>query len=132
MGLTDNAPVLAELIDGLYAQRSAADARADAFARLLSDLEMLHEPDAGGDCPTCVVEAPCITLRLLRREVGIDDAVASVRDHRVIDLDSGRVTPTVPSLKELLAVAPHGVDKFFEALLGLPPLEDPKDQPKAS
>lgn len=126
MGLTDNAPVLAELIDGLYAQRTAADARAEAFAGLLSDLELLHEPDAGGDCPTCVVEAPCLTLRLLRREVGIDEAVASVRDHRVIDLDGDRVTPTVPSLKELLAVAPHGVDKFFEALLGLPPAEEHK------
>ena len=126
MGPTDNAPVLAELIDGLYAQRTAADARADAFARLLSDLELLHEPDAGGDCPTCVVEAPCLTLRLLRREVNIDEAVASVRDHRVIDLDAGRETPTVPSLKELLAIAPHGVDKFFEALLGLPPAEDHK------
>lgn len=129
MGFTDDAPVLADLIDDLYAQRSAADARAAALARLLSDLELLHEPDAGGDCPTCVVEAPCLTLRMLRGEVTVDDAVASVRDHRVIDLDAGRSTPTVPSLKELLAVAPHGVDKFFEALLGLPPTTD---QPKAS
>jgi len=132
VGLTDNAPVLAELIDALYADRSASDARADASARLLSDLELLHEPDAGGDCPTCVVEAPCITLRLLRREVGIEDAVASVRDHRVIDLDCGRMTPAVPSLKELLAIAPHGVDRYFEALLGLPPTDQSKDQPKAS
>ena len=126
MGPTDNAQVLAELIDGLYSQRSAADARADAAARLLSDLELLHEPDAGGDCPTCVVEAPCLTLRLLRREITIDDAVSSVRDHRVIDLSYERTTPTVPSLKELLAVAPHGVDKFFEALLGLPPENETK------
>lgn len=126
MGATDNAPVLAELIDGLYSQRSAADARADAAAGLLSDLEMLHEPDAGGDCPTCVVEAPCLTLRLLRREITIDDALSWVRDHRVIDLTYERTTPTVPSLKELLAVAPHGVDKFFEALLGLPPENETK------
>jgi len=132
VGFTDNAPVLAGLIDGLYAERSAADARADAFARLLSDLELLHEPDAGGDCPTCLVEAPCITLRMLRREITVDDAVASVRDHRVIDLNSDRATPNVPSLKELLAVAPHGVDKFFEALLGLPPTDQPEDQHKAS
>jgi hypothetical protein len=126
VGHTDDAPVLADLIDALYAERSAADARADAFARLLADLELLHEPDAGGDCPTCVVEAPCLTLRLVRHEVTIDDAVASVRDNRVIDLDAGRPTPTVPSLKELLAVAPHGVDKFFEALLGLPSTDHPK------
>jgi len=129
---TDDAPILAHLIEDLHEQRCAADARADAFARLVSDLELLHEPDAGGDCPTCVVQSPCLTLRLLRRDVSIDDAVAAVREHRVIDLDTERMTPTVPSLKELLAVAPHGVDKFFEALLGLPSAGQSTEQPKAS
>jgi hypothetical protein len=57
----------------------------------------------------------------LHREISVDQAVSWVREHHVIDLDAARPHPPVPSLKELLATATPGVDRFFDALLGSPP-----------
>ncbi len=118
----NNEPIFTDLIVRLGVQRKEASERADLLARLLADLETLHEPDADGECPTCLVEAPCLTLRVVHREITVDQAVAHVRDHQVMDLDAAtRPHPPVPSLKELLATASPGVDRFFEALLGTPP-----------
>lgn len=113
-------PILADLIVQLGEQRRAAAARADELGRLLGDLEVLHEPDGNAECPTCRCESPCLTLRMVRQEVGLADAVAAVRDNRPIDLTAveGLPGPRVPSLKDLLDAATPGVDRFFEALMG--------------
>src|SRR3954447_22323523 len=86
--------------------REEAWDHADALARLLADVEALHEPDANGDCPTCATAAPCITHLLIRREITMDQASAVVRNTQPIDLvaaETGRPTPPVPSLRKLLA-----------------------------
>ena len=115
-----DAPVLSGMIIELGQAREEAWDQADALARLLADIEALHEPDANGDCPTCGTVAPCLTHLLIRREITMDQAYSVLRDHHPIDLvaaELGRPTPAVPSLKTLLAAPTPGLDRFFDALL---------------
>ena len=117
------APVLSGMIIELGQARDDAWEHADALARLLADVEALHEPDAGGDCPTCGTTAPCLTHLLIRREITMDQAYTALRDHQPIDLvaaEVARPTPAVPSLKTLLAAPTPGLDRFFDALMQAP------------
>ena len=114
------APVLSGMIIELGRARDDAWDHADALARLLADVEALHEPDAGGDCPTCATTSPCLTHLLIRREITMDQAYSVLRDHQPIDLvaaEMARPTPPVPSLKTLLATPAPGLDRFFDALM---------------
>ena len=113
-------PILAGMIVELGQAREEAWEEADALARLLADVEALHEPDANGDCPTCGTTAPCLTHLLIRREITMDQAYSVLRDHQPIDLvaaEAARPTPQVPSLATLLAAPTPGLDRFFDALL---------------
>src|SRR4051794_21332493 len=103
--------------------RDAARALVDRLQALLGDIEALHEPSSGGDCPTCGVEAPCVTLALVHGDITLEQAFASVRDQTPIDLTEveTRQPPPVPSLAELLAERPSGADRFFAALLDSAP-----------
>ena len=103
--------------------RDEAEDQAHALARLLADVEALHEPDGNGDCPTCATTAPCLTHLLIRRQISMDEACSALRDGRPIDLvaaEDGRPTPPVPSLAKLLAEPSPGLDRFFDALLREP------------
>ena len=118
-----DAPVLSGMIIELGRARDDAWDHADALARLLADVEALHEPDAGGDCPTCGTPSPCLTHLLIRREITMEQAYTAVRDHQPIDLvaaEFARPTPPVPSLKTLLAAPTPGLDRFFDALMQAP------------
>lgn len=106
--------------------------RADALRRVaelgarLANLEALHEPDGDGECPACMAPAPCITMLLLRGDITSEQAFGALRDAQIIDLaqiegaGSERESVRVPSLTELLAQPTSGMDRFFDALLGLP------------
>ena len=123
MEFCDDTPTLAGMIIELGQAREQAWEEADAVARLLADVEALHEPDAGGDCPTCGTTAPCLTHLLIRREITMEQAYSALRDHQPIDLvaaEDGRSTPPVPSLSSLLAAPTPGLDRFFDALLQAP------------
>lgn len=123
MRLDHDAPILSGMIVELGHARDEAEEQADALARLLADVEALHEPDGNGDCPTCGTTAPCLTHLLIRREITMDQAYAVVRDNQPIDLvaaEAGRPTPPVPSLAKLLAAPTPGLDRFFDALLQAP------------
>jgi hypothetical protein len=114
------APLLSGMIIELGQARDDAYDQADALARLLADIEALHEPDGNGDCPTCATASPCLTHLLIRREITMDQAYSVLRDHQPIDLvaaDLDRTTPAVPSLKTLLSAPTPGLDRFFDALL---------------
>ena len=108
------------MIGELNAARDAAEGRAGDLARLVADVEALHEPDAGGDCPTCMTESPCRTLRRVRREITFAAACDSMRDLRTIDLAAAEdvMRRPVPTLKELLETPAPGLERFFHALLG--------------
>jgi hypothetical protein len=114
-------PVLAALVSELAERRRVALADADRLRERLRDLEALHEPDAGGDCPTCAIEAPCPTLLLATGRIDLEQAYAAVRGH--IDLTEAerdeRTTPEVPSLAAMLAAPTSAIDRAFDALLGL-------------
>jgi hypothetical protein len=114
-------PVLAALVTELAERRRLALADADQLRARLRDLEALHEPDAGGDCPTCAIEAPCPTLLLATGRIDLDAAYAAVRGH--IDLteveQQERAAPEVPSLAAMLAAPTSAIDRAFDALLGL-------------
>jgi hypothetical protein len=121
--LHTDTPILSGMIIELGQAREEAWDQADALARLLADVEALHEPDANGDCPTCATTAPCLTHLLIRREITMDQAYSVVRDNQPIDLvaaEAGRPTPPVPSLSKLLAAPTPGLDRFFDALLHAP------------
>lgn len=122
------APIFASMVTDLQRARAAAETRAGALDRLLAEVEALHEPDSNGDCPTCLTEAPCVTFGLLHRELTFETACVSIRDREPIDLVAaeGPSRPHVPSLAELLAVPNPGVDRAFEALLGLPATARPR------
>src|SRR4051794_16372962 len=112
------------MIASLGVERDAAEARAAELRAIVADVEGLHEPDVGGDCPVCRTPGPCLTLQLVHGLVTLDAAFAALRDGQAIDLvaaESGRPSPPVPSLKELMAIAPRGADRFFQALLADPP-----------
>jgi len=101
--------------------------RADALRRVaelgarLADLEALHEPDGDGECPACMAPAPCITTLLLRGDISTEQAFGAMRDAQIIDLSHAECDSVpVPSLAELLAQPTRGMDRFFDALLGLP------------
>jgi hypothetical protein len=109
------------MIAELGQDRVEAELRASALGDLLGDLEALHEPDADGDCPACMAPGPCLTLLLIRRDITVEQAFAVIRGAEVIDLTRAeRDVPRVPSLSQLLAQPSRGMDRFFDALLGLP------------
>lgn len=123
-----DSPIFATMITELGAERAeavgraaAAEARADELADALSALEALHEPNADGECPACGAPSPCLTMLLLRRDITVEQAFGALRDGQVVDLVSAeRPARPVPSLSELLAAPTRGMDRFFDALLGLP------------
>ena len=124
MSFGSDSPIFYDMIASLGVERDSAQAQAADLRRILADVEGLHEPDVGGDCPVCRTPGPCLTLQLVHGLITLDAAFASLRDDQPIDLvaaESGRPTPPVPSLKELMAVTPRGVDRFFAALLNSPP-----------
>jgi len=117
-------PIFYDMIASLGVERDVAEARAAELRGLLADVEGLHEPNVGGECPACRTPGPCLTLQLAHGLVTLEAAFAALREDQPIDLvaaEAARPSPPIPSLKELMAVAPHGVDKFFEALLADPP-----------
>ena len=116
------------MVSGLQQARAQAEQRADELDRLLAEVEALHEPDASGDCPTCLTEAPCVTFNLLHRNLTFERACLSIRDSATIDLVEIEqpTRPPVPSLDELLAVDNPALDHAFETLLGLTPESRPR------
>ena len=118
----DDAPIFGTMVSALQEARTRAEQRANELDRLLAEAEALHEPDANNDCPTCLIEAPCETFRLLHRQLSFDRACVAIRDREPIDLiaaeDPGH--PPIPSLAELMAVENPALDRAFETLLGLP------------
>jgi hypothetical protein len=115
-------PIFAGMVTDLQRERTLAERRAAELARLLTDVEALHEPDANGDCPTCLTEAPCVTFGLLHRDLTFEHACVTVRDRDEIDLVAIEQPdrPPVPSLAELMAIENPALDRAFETLLGLP------------
>ncbi len=113
------------MISELGQERADALRRVAELGGLLADLEALHEPDGDGECPACAAPAPCLTTLLLRGDISSEQAFGALRDAEVIDLARAeRDCPPVPSLSELLAQPTRGMDRFFDALLGLPPRAD--------
>jgi hypothetical protein len=119
-------PILSGMILELGQALDDASEQAATLARMLADIEALHEPDGNGDCPTCVTTAPCLTHLLIRRDITVEQAYAAIRDHRPIDLAAAesRDAPPVPSLAQLLAQPTPGLDRFFDALLHPPVAAD--------
>lgn len=114
-------PIFATMISELGQERAEALGRVAELGALLADLEALHEPDGDGECPACAAPAPCVTMLLVRGEISSEQAFGALRDAQVIDLaHAERECPRVPSLTELLAQPTRGMDRFFDALLGLP------------
>jgi len=110
------------MITELGQERADALRRVAELGALLADLEALHEPDGDGECPACMTTAPCLTMLLVRGEISSEQAFGALRDAEVIDLARAeRASAPVPSLTELLAQPTRGMDRFFDALLGLPP-----------
>jgi hypothetical protein len=119
-----DSPIFYDMIASLGVDRDAAEARAAELRQVVADVEGLHEPDVGGECPACRTQSPCLTLQLVHGLITLEAAFAALRNDQPIDLvavESHRPTPPIPSLKELMAIAPSGVDRFFEALLSDPP-----------
>src|SRR4051794_1179968 len=110
------------MVTDLQDARALAERRADEMDRLLAEIEALHEPDASGDCPTCLTEAPCVTFGLLHRDLSFERACVSVREREPIDLVELEqpARPPVPSLAELLSIPNPAIDRAFQALVGLP------------
>ena len=109
------------MISELGQERADALRRVAELGGLIADLEALHEPDADGECPACVAPAPCLTMLVLRGDISSEQAFGALRDAQVIDLaHAERTSPPVPSLTDLLAQPTRGMDRFFDALLGLP------------
>jgi len=117
--LDNDTPILSSVILDLARARDLAADQAASLDDLLADVETLHEPNGGGECPTCRTPAPCLTHLLIRREITLDQACSVVRDHEPIDLVAAetRPAPPVPSLAELLAAPSPGLDRFFDALM---------------
>jgi hypothetical protein len=124
VGFGSDSPIFYDMIASLGVERDVAEARAAELRGVLADVEGLHEPNVGGECPACHTPGPCLTLQLAHGLVTLEAAFAALRDDQAIDLvaaESARPSPPIPSLQELMAIAPRGVDRFFEALLGDPP-----------
>lgn len=121
-----DSPIFATMISELGQERADALRRLAEVGGLVADLEALHEPDGDGDCPACHAPAPCLTTLVLRGDLSSEQAFSALRDAQVIDLARAeRDSPPVPSLAELLAAPTRSMDRFFDALLGLP---DPADR----
>lgn len=116
MRATSETPILAALITEFGERRRLAEDAAARLVRLLADVEALHEPNVGGECPTCGMPAPCPTLLLVQGEIDLGAACAVVRGQEV-DVTSSHRNPNVPSLSEMLEQPTDGVDRFFDALL---------------
>lgn len=124
MSFGSDSPIFYDMIASLGVDRDAAEARAAELRQVVADVEGLHEPDIGGECPACRTPSPCLTLQLVHGLITLEAAFAALRNDQPIDLvaaETARPTPPMPSLKELMAIAPSGVDRFFEALLSDPP-----------
>ena len=128
MTASTDEPIFAGMVTDLQRARTLAERRAFELDRLLAEVEALHEPDANGDCPTCLTEAPCVTFGLLHRDLTFEHACVSVRNRDEIDLVAIEQPdrPPVPSLAELLAVENPALDRAFETLLGLPSRARPR------
>jgi hypothetical protein len=111
-------PIFARLLTEAGERRRAAEAEVNRLGSLVADVEALHEPDRYGNCPTCQTEAPCATLQLVHDELDLDGAMAAVRGEIDIAAYEHHQAPPVPKLADLLAVPAHGMDRFFESLLG--------------
>src|SRR4051794_10169166 len=113
------------MIASLGVDRDAAEARAAELRQVVADVEGLHEPDiGGGGRPGPPPRPPPPPPHLLRGLTGGGGVCPAPRTARRIALGPGegpRPPPPMPSLKELMAIAPSGVDRFFEALLSDPP-----------
>jgi hypothetical protein len=116
------------MVGQLQQARATAEQHAAELDRLLAEVEALHEPDASGDCPTCLTEAPCVTFELLHNDRTFAAACGSVRDREVIDLVGIEQPdrPPVPSLAELMAIENPALDRTFEALLGVSTPDRPR------
>jgi hypothetical protein len=116
-------PLFFDLIVDVGQERDAAQALVEQLRTVFDRLEALHEPSAGGDCPTCGVRAPCVTLQVLHREITLEQAFEAVRSREPIDLTAVEAPnpPPVPSIAQLLADRPSGADRFFAALLDTAP-----------
>jgi hypothetical protein len=125
-----DSPIFYDMIASLGVERDAAEARAAELRRIVAEVEGLHEPDIGGDCPACRTPGPCLTLQLVHGLITLEAAFSALRDDQPIDLvaaENDRPSPTIPSLQELMAIAPTGVDRFFQALLADPPTHRRRD-----
>ena len=60
MSFGSDSPIFYDMIASLGVERDTAVARADQLRRTLADIEGLHEPDVGGDCPVCHTPGPCL------------------------------------------------------------------------
>lgn len=113
------------MISELGQERADALRQVAELGALIADLEALHESDLDGECPACVAPAPCLTMLMLRGDISSEQAFGALRDAHVIDLARAeQPCPPVPSLTELLAQPTRGMDRFFDALLGLPSRAD--------
>jgi hypothetical protein len=119
----EDAPIFASMVSRLQQDRAAAERHAEELDRLLADVEALHEPDANGDCPTCLTEAPCVTFELLHNDRTFDAACSCVRDRERDEIDLVAIEqpdrPHVPRLDELMAIDNPALDRAFETLLGM-------------
>jgi len=108
------------MVTDLLDARTLAEARVEELDRLLADVEALHEPNADGDCPTCLTEAPCVTFGLLHRDLTFERACVTVRGREQIDLIAAEWPdrPSVPSLAKLLDEPNPAMDRAFEVLIG--------------
>src|SRR5258706_11758998 len=108
------------MVRELQDARELAEQRTLELDRLLADVEALHEPDANGDCPTCLTEAPCVTFGLLHRDLTFERACVSIRRRDAIDLidAEGPDRPTIPKIADLLAAPNPAMERAFETLLG--------------
>src|SRR3954469_12639814 len=110
------------MIASLGVDRDAAEARAAELRQVVANVEGLHEPDVGGECPACRTQSPCLTLQLVHGLITLEAPcpprrVARVRPPpgavspprrtaRPMPLAPGGTPgppPPIPSLKELMA-----------------------------
>ncbi len=116
MRTSSDTPIFAALITEFGERRRRAEAESARLAALIADVEALHAPSSGGECPTCGMPAPCPTLLLVQGDYDLDAACAAVRGQDV-DVTSAHRRPNVPRLADMLDTPTDGVDRFFDALL---------------
>ncbi len=116
MRTSSDTPIFSSLITEFGERRRRAEAEVARLRALLADVESLHAPSSGGECPTCGMPSPCPSLLLVQGQIDLDEACAAVRG-RDVDVSSPHRRPNVPKLAEMLGSATGGVDRFFDALL---------------